>query len=936
MQASRGPGSESGYNSPPASPSLQQGASPIHPESFPPPDSRHRPETIQRYYTRNATNPEQYNLPTQYTQRPGYNQTGRSVNVNVNAFRVIQYPSVKVFQYDVVIGSGVEKRGLNRKVWNSQVRKTATGPPIIYDGVRLAWSLKDYNEIRLMVDLDQEEGRPPSQDGKNTFRLHIKRTRMLDISLIQQFLEGRVQLDEKVAEAITFMDHLLRETPSSSPQFVSVKRSLFRRQGQRADLGGGIEVWRGVYQSIRLAEGKKLVVNLDVANTCFWRPTSLTSTIVTKYPEVRDINDVIEKMEPEQTNGHRTSSFFHRNVEAAFKGVTVKAVYKGNPFPNKEWKIHRFDENNANEEMIEWKDPTTKKLTGERVSVYQYFRRKYNITLQYPRLRLVQMTKKGVKYPLEFLNIVEGQRYGAKLSEIQTANMIRFAVSPPNVRLQAINEGKGWLNWDGDPFLTNYGLRISQTPIKSTARILPAPGIQFGNKLDQPGTRGRWDLKGKTFFTRNPQILESWGVGVFTGRFKPDRAVIDQFVLDFARAYRGHGGQVASNPPFVTVLNQDVGAAVAALHQSTGNHHQRRPQLLIFLVQDRNAFHYLRIKKSCDCRFGVVSQVMQIQQVLKGNPQYYSNVLMKVNAKLGGTTSQAVPHKDSGFKRFSVPTMIIGADVSHASPGSQQASMAAITVSFDRFGGRYVAACQTNGRKMEMISEANWRDILRPLVTEWMSQVGGGRPPQQVYYIRDGVSQDQFAHVLNREVPHIRQVLEACIDGKKFEGKLTTIIASKRHHVRCFPDREGADNKGNPLPGTLVERDVTTPTEFDFYLYSHIALQGTSRPVHYSVILDEAKHRPEQIQNMIYEHCYQYMRSTTSVSLHPAVYYAHLASNRAKAHEDVPATAGPQGGAGFKQKDPDKSKSSEPSESEIKSLMPLFNVQGIVFSMWYI
>jgi eukaryotic translation initiation factor 2C len=132
---------------------------------------------------------------------------------------------------------------------------------------------------------------------------------------------------------------------------------------------------------------------------------------------------------------------------------------------------------------------------------------------------------------------------------------------------------------------------------------------------------------------------------------------------------------------------------------------------------------------------------------------------------------------------------------------------------------------------------------------------------------------------------------------------------------------------------SLIERDVTTPFEWDFYLYSHIALQGTSRPVHYTILHDDANHEPNRIQNMIYEHCYQYMRSTTSVSMFPAVYYAHLASNRARAHEDIPASEGPQGGPGYKQNAPG---SSEPPDSETKPLMPLFNVNGIVFAMWYI
>lgn len=95
------------------------------------------------------------------------------------------------------------------------------------------------------------------------------------------------------------------------------------------------------------------------------------------------------------------------------------------------------------------------------------------------------------------------------------------------------------------------------------------------------------------------------------------------------------------------------------------------------------------------------------------------------------------------------------------------------------------------------------------------------------------------------------------------------MVASKRHHIRLFPKTGtlAADKNSNPVPGTLVEKDVTHPFEYDFYLNSHSAIQGTARPVHYHVLMDEAKLVPSDFQNMIYEQCYQYMRSTTPVSL---------------------------------------------------------------------
>lgn len=89
--------------------------------------------------------------------------------------------------------------------------------------------------------------------------------------------------------------------------------------------------------------------------------------------------------------------------------------------------------------------------------------------------------------------------------------------------------------------------------------------------------------------------------------------------------------------------------------------------------------------------------VMQAAQIRSANPQYCSNVCMKLNAKLGGTTCRIVSKNPKNSDFFSVPTMILGADVSHPSPGSPQASMAAVSMSLDGNACRYAVAVQTNG-----------------------------------------------------------------------------------------------------------------------------------------------------------------------------------------------------------------------------------------------
>ncbi|CAG8843669.1 36387_t:CDS:1, partial [Racocetra persica] len=64
----------------------------------------------------------------------------------------------------------------------------------------------------------------------------------------------------------------------------------------------------------------------------------------------------------------------------------------------------------------------------------------------------------------------------------------------------------------------------------------------------------------------------------------------------------------------------------------------------------------------------------------------------------------------------------------------------------------------------------------------------------------------------------------------------------------------------------------------------HAGLQGTSRPTHYHVLLDENAFTPDSLQTLSYNLCYVFARCTRAVSLVPPVYYAHLVCARARFH----------------------------------------------------
>ena len=101
--------------------------------------------------------------------------------------------------------------------------------------------------------------------------------------------------------------------------------------------------------------------------------------------------------------------------------------------------------------------------------------------------------------------------------------MIKFAVTKPAERMAAIEYGLKMLDWQNDQAFKEYGLEIQGSMLKTNARLLTNPQVEFGGKNTvNPGVSGRWDLKGKKFLipgasTEKP--LKSWGVCVMTNGF---------------------------------------------------------------------------------------------------------------------------------------------------------------------------------------------------------------------------------------------------------------------------------------------------------------------------------------------------------------------------------------------------------------------------------
>lgn len=144
-----------------------------------------------------------YEVPPLPPRPSGPSKLGTATSIGLNTFHVEAMPSKSVWQFEVNIGSGAEKRGLLKKVWSSKAVRQALGKGWIFDGNRLAWALQPIErEIRLIVDLDAEENRTPRNGKENKHRIAIRQTNRVGFNVLVAYLEGKCTFDNTCLEGM--------------------------------------------------------------------------------------------------------------------------------------------------------------------------------------------------------------------------------------------------------------------------------------------------------------------------------------------------------------------------------------------------------------------------------------------------------------------------------------------------------------------------------------------------------------------------------------------------------------------------------------------------------------------------------------------------------------------------------------------------------------
>lgn len=175
-------------------------------------------------------------------------------------------------------------------------------------------------------------------------------------------------------------------------------------------------------------------------------------------------------------------------------------------------------------------------------------------------------------------------------------------------------------------------------------------------------------------------------------------------------------------------------------------------------------------------------------------------------------------------------------------------------------------------------------DLTEEFLRRWKREQK--RLPDEVIYFRDGVSDGQFKAVLEQEAEPLRTAFKR-FSQDSMGPKITVIVAKKRHHFRMFASRLDPRAKASQQdlePGTVLDSasGVTHPGQANFFLKSHLALQGTARATHYSTILNEGGFDQDELDQLVFALAHNHQIVTKSVSLPAPVYGAHEMAERGK------------------------------------------------------
>ncbi|WVZ71614.1 hypothetical protein U9M48_020181 [Paspalum notatum var. saurae] len=794
--------------------------------------------------------------------RNGFGKRGQPIKLVTNHFKV-SLKNTEEFFYHYYVNlkyeddTPVDRKEAGRKVID-KLRQTyaaeLANKDFAYDGEKSLFTigaLPQRNDEFTVVVEDSSTGKTPANGSPNdsppggdrkrvrrpyntkTYKVGLSYAAKIPMSAIAQALTG--QESEHTQEAIRVIDIILRQH-SAKQGCLLVRQSFFHNNPANfVALGGGVMGFRGFHSSFRATQSG-LSLNIDASTTMIVKPG----------PVIDFLLDNQNVPNPDRIDWSK--------AKHALKNLRIKTSPANSEFTLK----HRNGDNGDLEE----------------ISVYDYFVKNRGIELRY-----------SGGYPcINLCNLVSLQRYTKALSTFQRSSLVEKSRKKPLERMEVLSKVLQRSNYNSEPMLMARGIAISKSFTEVDGRVLQAPKLKAGNGEDIFTRNGRWNFNNKMLIRAG--TVEKWAVVNFSACCN-----IRNLVQDLVKCGDMKGIRV-DQPTAVFDENPSMRRAPAVqrvenmLEQVKTKLRDAPKFFLCVLAERKNSDIYGPWKKKCLSDYGIVTQC--VAPPTRVTDQYLTNVLLKINAKLGALNSMLQVETALAIPLVpKVPTLILGMDVSHGSPGQSDIPSIAAVVSSQEWPliSKYRTSVRSQSPRMEMIDS-----LFKPygtgddgLIQECLFDFytsSGRMKPDKIIIFRDGVSESQFNQVLNIELD---QIIEACkfLDDDEWNPKFTLIVAQKNHHTKFFmpgkPD--------NVPPGTVVDNKVCHPRNYDFYM----GLPGLRITTFFMMRLAS-----------LLMNCWSwYQRSTTAISVVAPIYYAHLAAAQVGQfikYEEMSETSSSHGG----------------------------------------
>ncbi|CAN4088007.1 unnamed protein product [Withania somnifera] len=703
-------------------------------------------------------------------------------------------------------------------------------------------------------------------------RSKIFKVQITFVSIIpfQTMLDGPHGIKSGNNEVLIALDTILQHS-NAKRNCLLLRQSYFPDEIKNfTELTGGILGCRGFHSSFQSVQGG-LFFNLDISTTTAVKPGPLVNFLMA-----------------------------NQNVENPFKIDWTKAKILKNLrikllHSNKEHKITGLSNRLCKEEkfllQLRGSNNQTDNVQTVEVSVYEYFVRRRGIELSYSsNLPCINVGSEHSPQfiPVELCSLLPLQRFRKELSLCQRSLLVNKSSQTPMELMKQLNEELKTNDYDADPMLHACGISINKSFTEVEGRILSPPQVRVGNKEDLVPRFSRWSFNDKKF--AEPKSIEFWAMVNFsTG------SNIRAFCIEMAKLGAMKGMNIHP-PAFVFEENAKHKKKPGSVRvekmfeQIIPKFRKDPPRFLLCFLPAKFSDLYGPWKKKCLMNFGIRNQCIVKSRVDKA---HLTNVILKINAKLGGLNSMLSAEVSQTIPLVSkVPTMILAMAVTHApSSRSDLPSVAAVV------GSRkwpmiscYRASFCTQPPNTETIhslfrpvSDREDTGIIRELLVEFYAS-SGKRKPEQIIIFRQGLGESQFKNIISE----MEEIIKVCkFLDETWSPKFTLIVAQRRHHTKLFQ----VNSSDNIPPGTVADTKLCHPLYNNFYMCAHAARTGTSRPIHYFVLLDEIGFSSDNVQELVHCLCYVSQRCASAIYEVAPIRYARLASAQML---EIMKTEGPQ------------------------------------------